>query len=506
TVTPAQVVGTLRDDRGEALGNRALDVGVRYGLDGVQSSTEVTSDREGRFRSALAFPEGEEIRFVLISASFEGDSLYERVEVRRTVDLTRSDVELTVNLDEGTDLNLDRPTHTITVRAHSGLGGAGIEVTLHDELDRQLADGVTGEDERVVFEVASDALGPPGAGRLKFRSLEDLRRAASLTEVPIVRYRPTTLTLGLDRVRIEVEEPVHGRGQLASSGGPIEGRAVGIYEGEEHLGTVLTDQNGEYAVSFSIPGADRTAEVQARFVSDAPGRTDSRSEVVPVTIGAAPSAFWGWLLIPIALLTLILLWIAKRQPPTLRTTAPPTPKAGVQAGTRTRRRPEFKGLAGTVRDAGDGAPLEGAAVRLDGRPTHSVVTDAEGRFDLGDLPEGRYELRAVRRGYDPVTATVTIPHRGEWSNAEIRLMSLRDRVLAPFRNVVLPLLPSRDGWSVQTNREAARAAQGALPSDLSALEKRVEHLYYGPEPPEDLAIREVEAMSAEVAPPPKESS
>lgn len=56
----------------------------------------------------------------------------------------------------------------------------------------------------------------------------------------------------------------------------------------------------------------------------------------------------------------------------------------VRAGGRAR-------LAGVVRDGASAGPLAGAAVRLAGTP-YAVRTDADGRFRMADLPEGRYRV------------------------------------------------------------------------------------------------------------------
>lgn len=95
-------------------------------------------------------------------------------------------------------------------------------------------------------------------------------------------------------------------------------------------------------------------------------------------------------------------------------------------------------LAGTVVDAGTGAPLAGAAVRLrrlpagDGRnagsarkggeagparasgpgggptPDRTVLTDASGAYRFTGLPAGRYRLRVSRLGYRPATLEVRV--------------------------------------------------------------------------------------------------
>jgi hypothetical protein len=55
-------------------------------------------------------------------------------------------------------------------------------------------------------------------------------------------------------------------------------------------------------------------------------------------------------------------------------------------------------LRGVVRDAQTNAPLADAAVSLDGTAKFAA-TDAAGRFEINDVPKGRYQLVVTHRGY-----------------------------------------------------------------------------------------------------------
>lgn len=65
-------------------------------------------------------------------------------------------------------------------------------------------------------------------------------------------------------------------------------------------------------------------------------------------------------------------------------------------------------LDGTVRDATGGAVV-GARVEttVSGQP-RTVVTDAEGRYQFGNLPDGTYHVTATHTGMAPVAADVTV--------------------------------------------------------------------------------------------------
>jgi hypothetical protein len=56
-------------------------------------------------------------------------------------------------------------------------------------------------------------------------------------------------------------------------------------------------------------------------------------------------------------------------------------------------------LRGSVLDSASHRPLPGVTVRLDGRPAEGATTDALGRFRLGGLPAGTYQVRISALGY-----------------------------------------------------------------------------------------------------------
>src|SRR5918993_1198806 len=64
-------------------------------------------------------------------------------------------------------------------------------------------------------------------------------------------------------------------------------------------------------------------------------------------------------------------------------------------------------IAGTVSDA-QGGVLPGVTVTLRNADTglsRTIVTEVDGRYRVGGLPPGRYELRAELQGFGPVEVT-----------------------------------------------------------------------------------------------------
>lgn len=495
------IAGVLRDDLGQPLASRELVVRVRPDDPQAPPATrQVTTSDDGSFRVPVVLGTGG----YRVSAAFDGDENHERVEVERRLDLDRADVRLHVVVPDAGRLDLDRGEHTIEVVALSEEDGSGLSIELLDELDRRLDAGTTDAEGRVRFVLTSDRLGAPGAGRIKARSRADRRRAEAQTEVPIVRFRKTYLTLGASQTRGRPGEKVTLRGELGDSTGPLEGRAVGLYAGDEHVATVLTDETGELVAEIELDGShgDRI-EVRARFESDAPGRDPSESDAVVIEVRAPPPSPWPWLLVPIAVCAIALVLLARRAPRRPeRPTAAPQPPVGVQIAARQTRRPDRADVAGRILDHRDDEPVVDAMVTLVGAEGRAlpVPVAPDGTFEARSIPLGAWTLRVEAEGYRPAEAALRVPHRGEWSDVRVRLESLRALAVAPFRRLALEVLPSARLWPVWTNREVLDRLRARLrgPEPIDELNDRVERAAYDAEPPTQADVETIEQRTAAV--------
>jgi hypothetical protein len=82
----------------------------------------------------------------------------------------------------------------------------------------------------------------------------------------------------------------------------------------------------------------------------------------------------------------------------------------------------FIEIGGHVRDAGSGAAIGGAWVRIEdslGRAIEVAQTDAAGRFQFGGLTSGTYTLRVRATGFAETTRTVDVP--SEVGNYDVSL-------------------------------------------------------------------------------------
>ena len=70
-------------------------------------------------------------------------------------------------------------------------------------------------------------------------------------------------------------------------------------------------------------------------------------------------------------------------------------------------------VTGTVVDDATGEPVDGVVAVLEALDL-TVVTDAQGRFVLGDVPRGAYDIRLIHQDYQRLDGELTIDRPGEF--------------------------------------------------------------------------------------------
>ena len=482
---PARLHGVLRDDLGEPLGARDV-----VGRGETQAGRRVLrrsvgTDVSGAFVLSLDLG----ARRYVVRAAFEGDDDHAPERVTAPLDLARADVQLRSRLPDAVNgkLDLDQPSHRVRVEAQSEAGAGGLAVVLVDERDRRLGAGVTAATGRVRLDVSSEAMAVPGAGRLRARTPGAAERAASQTELPVVRLRRPQLSLSAPaRARAGVSFVVRGR--LVDGTGPLRERAVGLYasrppeagdaaEAATHLGTVLTGPDGSFRFSPGLEGVGRHT-LEARFASDGPGRPEARSTPATVEVAGAGDLRWAWSLGPLVLC--LVAFVGLRRRPADGPSRAPSPKApgGAAAVVPGRRRAlRRRRIDGRVVGAGD-QPLS-ALLQIDeadGGAGQSLRAGPDGRF-RATLATGRYVLRVSAPDHATLQVPVDIPHRGAFTGITLRLQPVREAALDALAVAVVPSL----GAAVFRRRTVhALASEPALSDATRALAREVEAAAYGP--------------------------
>lgn len=497
-----RIRATLRDDRGDPLPDRAMAITVRS--DGILRGRSVERTNEaGHMQMDLALPPGS----YHVEAAYDGEASYDRVRVGQLIDLERAHVRLSISAQRQERLDrmdLDQAEHTLRVSAESPEGGSGLSVELSNELHEPLAAGVTGADGSVLLTLRSEALGPPAAGRLVVHTPGDERRARAQTEVLVVRFRSTALTLSSSAGRIEAGDPLLVEGELRTSDAPLARKAIGIFAGEVHLETVLTDADGHFSRTIELAENEGDVQLQAVFESDAPWRPEARSEPIVVRVEPRGSTPLPWLLVPVGLCAIALLVLGSRGRRAHTAAEPsesliPSPPGIVEGAVGTGRTARHD-IGGVVLDADESQTLPAARVELRaGLDTIATTSDDAGRFSLHDVPEGRWALRVACDGYEPRETTFAVPHRGALSSLEVRLRSLRQLALRRYQPLADALAPARRWWAFWTPRELADRASASVRRDVDAVTLAVEEAVYASAAPEERRIDEIGHRSERLA-------
>lgn len=484
----AHIRGALLDDLDQPLSGRRVALDVRDSRGAAVARRIASTAADGSFRVDLRLP----VDHYTVHAEFAGSPHLGRAEREFEIDLARTPVTLRI-MRPGPAVDLEQPRVRLAVRASSARGGEGLPIKIEDELGRPLARGRTGAAGIFERELASEALGPAGVGRLVVETPGDATRSSARTQSSLVRVRPTTLTLqaeASDGAALRLD------GALRANDSGLGDKAIGLFDGSRHLGSVLTERDGSFTWRGPAAGVQADAgeelALQARFDSDAPWLGSSRSETlhVKLTPESAPGALL--LLLPCAACLLLMWWMERgaeaRRQEVATERGGDAPEVGIHAAPSRRLRPTLWNVAGEVRDAGQPRPISHADVELIADGGGHVITlhaDADGAFDSGALEAGAWTLRVVAPGYAPSASRVTVPHRGEWSAACVRLESLRDAAVRAFEPAARAVLPAGAPLTQSTAREVLHRATrlnraGEL---LRELTSRVERAAYGPTPP-----------------------
>jgi hypothetical protein len=494
--------GALLDDLGAPLAGRMVQVEVRDERTGeAVQQLAVRSADDGSFGAAAAQPAGA----YRVRVRFAGDSHHAESRAERTVDLARAEVRLAFIEPRTVRLDLDAERQPVALRASSRLSGEGLSIEVRNERGAVVTRGTTDADGMLRAVVPAAALGEAGHGKLIAHSQPDALRGGALAEVAVLRWRATQLAL---RAQVDARrQQVTLEGSLRDRRSGLAGEAIGIFDGNTHVTTVLTDRAGRFRhdglASGARPDAQRTLRLQARFDSDASWLGSSRSEVVELALVPEAPVSPLWLLLPLCS-SAALVWLLLRRPAAERAArkAPPAVGIGIHPGRgRARGRAEQRRIAGTVRDALTERPVRGAPLSLRGPDASALelVTGDDGSFRSDELRDGEWTLSISAAGYATLSGTLAIPHRGEWADMDVQLQSLRSAAVAAYRPAAMRVLPDAELWRRWTPRETLQHAQqkGRATEPFVQLTQQVEHAAYSGTPPTADDVAAVEQTASE---------
>lgn len=496
-----EVQGTLTDELGVPLGERPLRIQADA------AAVAVRTDARGRFTTRFA----RTTRAVLLRAVFDGDPHQLPTEWQQSIDTARAQVRLTLAV-ASTRIDLDASSHELTVQATAASDVAGLRVAVRDERGRVLAQGSTDARGRASWRISSRSLGAPGPGQWRASSEADAGRDQAHTELDIVRFMGTQLSL---RVQPLQTGALRIEGQLRTRRESLPGRTVTLLLNGQPTFDAKTDAQGRFvreldraASGGSTPARDQgdATVIEARYLPEVDWLGASRSPplALPAWTASTPSALW--LLWPLLFCVPALRTLWRRRRTHARASVGPAlhdrPSGVVEAG-RGQGRAATTQISGQVLDDSTQRPLPEARVwaRASDGAECEIGIDAQGRFECADLPTGAGWLHAAAPGFMQLSHPLRLPHRGELSNLRIRLSSARAHALGRLHEVAsVAMPPGVDAGRLTPREVAAEAARRHDPPHdlLRGLAERVESAAYARPIPsaEDVAAIEADALRA----------
>lgn len=482
--------GALFDDAGSPLAKRNLQLALRDEAERESSASTARTRTDGSFSAILdaRLPRGKAI------ARFAGDADHEPVQASVEFDRDRAELELRFTEPASGRIDLDAPTFVVGLRAASSAGAAGLTVAI-EEGGQPLVQGTTDAAGQFSATLSSHELAP-GRGTLVARCAGDAARGPARAELDVLRYRHSRLSLdaGYDGERGQLWL----QGSLRDRSGPLPRRAVGLFDGERHLASVWTDAGGEFrhAEAALLPSGtdERDARLQARFESAEAPLANARSRIVSVHLRAHSATAFAWLLVPTGIcLVMLLTWKRSERERVNAAALKPPRTAGIHARASDRRaHAQFHDVRGALVDHDSERPLRDVSLWLEDAQARTLrlQLDELGCFRSPALAPGQWSLRVTAPGYASIEHVIAIPHRGEWSNVEVRMQSLRGAALLSYKPAALVTLPAPELWPQWTPREILQHAtnHAAGSAALARLTERVERAAYAPTTPTEEEI------------------
>lgn len=394
--------GRLLDDAGQPLSKATVGVGSRGGSrtprlascePGAASVvrargglTETTTGTDGRICLVIADTSANDA----VELTFAGGPLHLPARAEMSLQPARSEVHLAFSAPS-LELDLDQPTQRLQLELSGAAPGrplSDIELSLHDgarELPLTGTDWVRSDD-ALAFALPSEQLGSPGPARLvaRYAGSDVLAPArAEAVALRVARVRLTAEILTLDETSAELRVTAD-----TTAGAPTSG----WLEVSAGAAAVASSPFLAGVADVRLPAlATPSGHVTLRYRADDPWwRPGEPLELSLQPAPMTPPARWPWLVLlaPVGYVCLRAMQRpALRKPARLR---PPPRRAPELPGS-----PHLSpsGWTGTVSDAHEGLPIEGARVEAllpSLRATAlglGTVTDSSGQFFLPAHPE-----------------------------------------------------------------------------------------------------------------------
>lgn len=335
---------------------------------------------------------------------FDGDTLHDAADSTISFDSNNASAAHTVLRFEPAPevIDLERPNVSLTASLRIDRAAAsrsssnaarreGLVVVLEDERSTRIAEGSTGGDGRIRFEVPTASFAGPGTGELRLRFDGTTTLAKATAAQPIVRRADVVLSLPHP---VDVGDPDDGvpiEVDVKTLRGAVTGGVVEAMRGNESVGAgEVRDGKALVIASFSFERAGKVP-IELRYMPSTPFFRAGKP--LGMEISVRGPGMTKQILIALVVLA-VTAWIVvgwRRSPLRAMTnvddgkTPVPTGRAGVDVIRGEAGQTSYRG---TVVDAHDGSIIPGARISVvapafqgDGVVAHAI-TDERGAFVL----------------------------------------------------------------------------------------------------------------------------
>ncbi|MBL4634365.1 MAG: hypothetical protein JKY56_10860 [Kofleriaceae bacterium] len=478
---------------------------VRIDVD--DDTVNVVADDFGWFTFTLDLSDGDHT----IEITFEGSDL---------VDASWAKIE-SFNFVKGPVLlALDLPTEIADTETAIGLSFTTTTNDLPVPIEVEVYFGQAGKLRKVgsvrsnaegagSYAISSEFFPSPGRYRCELRFPGNQELDAALTNASTTISATSNLVLFTERANFALGEALVVEGRLSDGlGVAIPNAAIALEINSQHLSDSQTDKDGKFRFSVDTEElGSGSSTVQAIYTPNESWNSPGRSKPLTVVIGqrraiSIRSTLLAFAITTIALLTFVGLrtkpwkkWIKSKEPSDKETSdeREELPLSSGLTTARTKlggalRRASEHGFSGTVLSSSTKRVIPGVEITFPSIPVGANVqpiqSNAEGCFESVSLAEGSYTVRLVATGFVREEFSISIPHRGEFTDTTVKLLPVKEKIFSMYKQAVQNLLPKAGLWGIWTPRQILDYARENQPSpSLSDLTDFVEETFFSQRTP-----------------------
>lgn len=512
-------VGGLVQIRGQLVergsGNRVPNAKLWIQVDGNQHI--VTTDWDGNYTASFPLRDGEHP----LTIDFEGSQQLDAAHFERpNFDISKSSVSLAIHMasqiaDSKAELRAD-------IMATTDVGSAPLSLKVYfGPADEELKhiDTLQVDDEgRAMLVIDQQELGRPGRKRIEIRYAGSTEFDAAQVSKSLTVTSASSLSLEVNKERYDHGDTLVARGRLSDGrGNTIQGAAIAIEVAGQAVADAKTDERGDYRLRIDTDEfGSGSVILQARYDPTSLYQDASLSKPVRVIVGERkpiPIVYTvaAFALTSLALLSFVTLrtkpweqWRSHRaadaasRKPGLGSDAPP-PVTGLAPGRRklvsTLSRATYSDFHGTVHNVITAQAIPHAAVVVATHREQELRCDEAGGFAISGMSDGEYKITVGAVGFVSEHFSVHMPHRGEFHDAQVDLLPVREKIFSLYKYAVRHLLPDSSLWGIWTPRQILDHMRESKPSErLSELTDFVEESFFSQRTPTEDKIELARAM------------